>query len=982
MLLIQDYLDKTIQYKKEYGENTIIFMQCGSFFEVYALIDGDQYIGSEIVRFSQVCDLNIVEKKATLHNKQVVMAGFKEPYWEKYTKKMQDQGYSVVIITQDEACANTTRSVYGIFSPGSYFSDSIDQVSNYCCCIWLEKFSPSKINSYSLVIGVSFVDILTGYSQIFEYKEQYTNNPNTFDQVEKLISSYCPSETIVISDFENSEVETILNYVQLDGKKVHKINRRDNKKIIVNCEKQTFQKEILTKFFQTSDFDIFYEPFMENPLGTQSYCYLLDFLYQHNAYLVNKLPVPEFYNQNDRLLLANHSLKQLNIISDNGDNSKKSGMVNLLNECCTNMGKRYFKFQFLNPICNTEKLKKDYDIIDALHNIETSEFRNLLRFVPDLSLLKRKIIMEKVTPKNLYKMNLGLEKIIQLFNVIHTNPTWKNYFLDKKGIKLEDTMRNTHLIKEFLSSKLDLDKCKFIDTSQKFDTNFIQKNVDESLDASINELENKEKELHLIQDYFNQLLISVEKNKKKELEFIKLHETDKNNLSLVLTNKRSKLLESQLSLQQNNVVKLGKDKTQLVINLGTISFGNQSSTNKFIQSPEISKITKDIYSLKLQVMENIYFAYKDIVKQLENQTNIIEELENAIVLIDIIICKIYLANKYKLSKPIISKDSSKSFINFTGLRHLWIEEFSKNELYVPNNVDLGCNDTRGILLYGTNAVGKTSFIKSIGIAIIMAQAGLYVPCQLMVYYPYQSLFTRLLGCDNMFKGLSTFAVEMSELRSILKYSNQNSLILGDELCSGTESVSAKSIFVAGIKYLYEKQASFIFATHLHEIINYDEIESMNEIKLNHMEVIFNREKNRLEYNRKIKDGPGESIYGLEVCKALDLPEDFLVSANEIRMKYNPSSQSILDRNKSKYNASKIKGGKCEICKIKNSTEIHHLIPQKEFSEKISTIKNLTLRKNNVANLCSICEICHDKIHQNNKMLKRIKTTEGYNLVEI
>ena len=76
---------------------------------------------------------------------------------------------------------------------------------------------------------------------------------------------------------------------------------------------------------------------------------------------------------------------------------------------------------------------------------------------------------------------------------------------------------------------------------------------------------------------------------------------------------------------------------------------------------------------------------------------------------------------------------------------------------------------------------------------------MYVPSSKFIYYPYNYLFTRILGNDNLFKGLSTFAVEMSELRTILKYSNENSIILGDELCSGTESTSALSIFVASQK---------------------------------------------------------------------------------------------------------------------------------------------------------------------------------------
>ena len=79
----------------------------------------------------------------------------------------------------------------------------------------------------------------------------------------------------------------------------------------------------------------------------------------------------------------------------------------------------------------------------------------------------------------------------------------------------------------------------------------------------------------------------------------------------------------------------------------------------------------------------------------------------------------------------------------------------------------------------------------------------------MTYYPYTYVFTRILGNDNIFKGLSTFAVEMSELRVILNKANKNSLILGDELCSGTENESAMSIFVSSLEELYHKNSSFI-----------------------------------------------------------------------------------------------------------------------------------------------------------------------------
>ena len=168
----------------------------------------------------------------------------------------------------------------------------------------------------------------------------------------------------------------------------------------------------------------------------------------------------------------------------------------------------------------------------------------------------------------------------------------------------------------------------------------------------------------------------------------------------------------------------------------------------------------------------------------------------------------------------------------------------------------------------------------------MAQAGLYVPASSFVYSPYSTIFTRLLGNDNIFKGLSTFAVEMIELRTILQLANSNSLILGDELCSGTESDSALSIFMTGLEILYNRNSTFLFATHFHEIANYEELKTLTTIKLYHMTVEYDKTSNKLIYDRKLKSGPGESMYGLEVCKSLDLPEDFLNRAHDLRIKYN------------------------------------------------------------------------------------------------
>ena len=345
------------------------------------------------------------------------------------------------------------------------------------------------------------------------------------------------------------------------------------------------------------------------------------------------------------------------------------------------------------------------------------------------------------------------------------------------------------------------------------------------------------------------------------------------------------------------------------------------------------------------------------------------------------------APKEECSKERAADDNNGSFVIARDLRHCLIEHINTNELYVTNDIELGNGggngsdigvNQNGILLYGTNAVGKTSLIRALGIAVIMAQAGLYVPCSSFEYIPYKSIFTRILGNDNLFKGLSTFMVEMSELRVILKSANNFGLILGDELCSGTEMDSAISIFVAGLKKLHDAKCSFIFATHMHEINKYEEIQQMDRLSMKHLEVTYNKERDILIYDRKLKDGPGFSMYGLEVCRSLHLPEDFLQYANEIRLKYRNNDQSILSAKTSKYNVKKIRN-MCEMCKNEVGTEIHHLQHQKN-ADKLNFIEHF--HKNHVANLISICEKCHDMIHDEGEQHRKVMTSHGSIIIKM
>lgn len=997
MSLIKKYFELTKKYQDEYGENTILLMQVGAFFEVYGISDKDaqSITSSKIQDFSQICELNIVDKNTCVEESGVVMAGFKDIQIERYIKKIQDAGFTAVVYSQDENIKNTTRSLAGIFSPGTYFHSESQSLTNSTICIWVDYIENKVLmKGKYVVVGISNIDIYTGKTTMFQFKELYVNNPTTYDELERFISIYNPSEAILISNLpEEKEMDYIISYAGISCSLIHKINlnqpdllSKSKASNVKNCEKQSYQREILSKFYTFDNFDVFVQNFNENNIATQSLCYLLDFIYQHNPQLVHKISEPVFESTSKRLTLANHSLKQLNIINDgNVKPTKYSCVSEMLNNCLTPMGKRRFLYNILNPVCDENDLNREYNITEyILNNFDyfDKEYKHKLNQIKDLSKYERQLFLKKISPKSFATLYSNLKSILDIFTFLQNDASIITYLKESDANILNIGNKCKSLI-NFLEENLIIEITKDIDICQQFEVNFIKPFVDADLDKKSELLKDSELGLEAIRGYLSNLIENKEKKTSKSSEFVKIHETEKNNYSLVCTSRRCKILQDALPSTPSTItLHTSNNKTiSFTVSKSQFCYEKQSSSNNYITDVQINSLCKNISTTKISMKDQISLVYNRIIEQFGSFQKEIERIIHFITMIDIIYTKASIAKKFNYCKPKIV-ESEKAFVNAKGLRHCLIEQFNLNELYITNDISLGDEITDGILLFGTNAVGKTTIIRALGISVIMAQAGLYVPCSEFQFKPYKSIFTRIIGNDNIFKGLSTFEVEMSELRTILRLMDENSLVLGDELCSGTETISAISIFVAGIQRLHQAKSSFIFATHLHEIVDYEEITEMKTVHLKHMEVVYNKEQDILIYNRKLKDGSGANVYGLEVCKSLDLPLDFLESANQIRLKYNTDGKSMLSLKQSRYNTNKIVS-LCEKCGKNMGTEVHHLQHQVDANEDgIIATSDTLFHKNNLANLMTLCETCHDDIHKKGLKQKKVKTSKGQKIIEI
>jgi len=961
MALFNRYFELLDNYKTKYGNNTFLLMQVGSFYEVYSKSSNDQ----NILQFTQLCDLKLACKSDGCY-----MAGFRDYMIDKYLSKINESSYTSVIYNQIEVNGNIERKEHAVYSPGTLFLDETPHLSNNFTCIWIYK------TIKDIIFGIANLDIFTGKPNICEYQQVYYHNPTTYDNIEKFISIYKPNELILIYNTDEEIIDNIIQYIKVCSKKTTKIslNKKNEPLTIqaINCENQVYQTEIINKFYSGIGKEHIMSSLFEKTVAFQSLCFLLNYVSQHNPSLTSLLREPQI-ERDDSLVLANHSLKQLNVL-DGEYKGDYSSVLKLLNTCRTKIGQREIERMLLNPITNIDHLNKSYTMIEHCleHNYSWNEH---LKNIKDIEKIIRKSILCRASPSDFYDIYNTCNILKEIIHAYQKDDTIIHY------IQGNNTLEEIINIQTFFDKCFNIEICQNITTNQ-FDknteniNNLIKKSYNEELDNALrNKLESNNKIIAII-TYLNNEYSCIDK---KVVEAVKIHETS-SFINLHITKNRKDKLNKRLLGLPNKLIQLTfessytNEKDIFLFDISKLTFTDYNTTTVSIDSIQINELSTTLNDMTQIFYNTLCDVFKSIYPIINNFS--FNSIIYTIQQLDTLNTKCEVASLYNYSKPTIEKTDT-SFINVKGLRHVLIEHIEKNELYVTNDIELGTNTVnQGILLFGTNAVGKTSLIKSIGICIIMAQAGFYVPCSNLTYNPYEYIFTRIIGNDNIFKGLSTFGVEMSELRVILQQSNKNSLILGDELCSGTEIDSALSIFTAGLETLYSKKSSFIFATHFHEIQYFEEIKNMPKISLKHLKVRYNNETQKLIYDRKLCEGAGESMYGLEVCKSLFMPQDFLKRAYEIRNTYDTKNTNILTLKRTKHNKDKLRG-LCEFCNKEVGSEIHHLQYQKHSNEK-EYIEGF--HKDHLANLSSVCEKCHRNIHSLGLVYEKKKTLDGYIII--
>jgi len=964
MTIIDDFLSMQKKYTIKYGKKTIVIMEIGSFYEMYGIREDG--ILKDISQLLNIVLTKRDKKKKEINVKNPLLVGFTSVSISKYLRVLLNHNYTVVRVDQTTSPPNPKREVTRIYSPSTSIEEYSIKDTNYILCLYIET------NNDKMAIGMTLIDLTTGKSIVYEAydslnpKEKHT----ALQEAYRFIYTFYPKEIIIYSEKCNMTKEDLINYLELDNI-IHYFYSEYNH--IFN--KISYQNEFLLKIFKNCGIisPIQYLDFEKYEFIRVSFILLLQFVYEHDTNIVNYINKPVIYEKQSHLILSNNSIQQLNIIQYNHieSDNKFNCLFDIVNNCSTAIGKRFLKEQLLNPILNKDELEKRYNQIEELRIGDLyKQFIYHLKSLCDIERVQRKLILGLLNPFEFYVLHTSYLNIVEIFKLCNKT-NYLKYDIDT----IDDYI-------SYYKSQFNLDEMYKYSLKDIHGT-FFNKGLYIEIDNLQDTLDS---ELNILSD----LCVYLSNIIDTSINFVKLDKTDKEGYYLNITNKRYELLIKKLKESNISEVKIG----DIVFSIDSFKI-KKLNTNLKITSLEINKLSSKIVQHKEDMRLIMKDKYLLICTTIYNKyNNLMIDISNMVGEVDMFISNTKTSILYNYTKPII-KNSDKSFIKAQALRHPITEQLCSKIEYVPNDIVLGIendldkedktddkvpstNIIDGMIITGLNGVGKSVLIKMTAISIIMAQSGMYVPASKYIYSPYTHIFSRIGNADNILKGQSTFVKEMLELSTILRYSTPKTLIIADELCSGSEYMSAQAILATTIIRLASIKCNFLFTTHLHGIIEILKKKKIDNIDYYYLDVNYDKEKDNLVYNRTLKKGCSNKLYGIEVSKFIIDDNDFVKMAMGIRNEMLNQSTYIINPKPSTYNTD-IFVDKCEICNKQGSDlDVHHIKFQCT-ADKNNFVDHR--HKNNKSNLVVLCKEHHNSVHNNEIIINgwKINTKDGYYL---
>jgi len=935
-----EYLNAYKHYSSIYGADTAVFYQVGKFYEFYdSVVPESGETHTSMRRFTDILGVRVTIRKGDGPDKtDGLFAGVPEQSLHKYATLLTRSGWVVIVYEQvkDAKGAVKSRDVTRILTPGTHVEAATDSAV-WIAGLWIQ--APLWGSQAPLTFAVMVLDLTTGKSLTYEGRTSGKSSSWTADDIFHFFQVYFPKECVVWwrgAEFDQPSVEFLQRQFGLPGIRIQILSGNSGAQggfEIPTVREEFLQRTLSVNYLlslrQALNID-------STPQTERLLCCLLQRVKEQYPSGFNRLPLPERWIPGNHLSLGNQALVQLNMVSPQVEQS----VLGIFQKTHTVFGKRAMRNRILYPKAAPEELEQRYEEIQTIMemNLETANnLRTNLRQIEDLPRLHRRISEGEITSSEILLLD-------------------KSYICSKR---LASLLKDTPISKQGWSFKTIFKAIESVFSTEKART--ASEDSFCLVDEAAPEVTRVEKELRGLFEKLQECAkkLQVWANVPPDSLRLEFREI----LGPTIAASKATMTALAQAIQTKEDVPYNGIRIQ------------QKKASSHLEIPFLETTFQQIIRKRLELQTEIRRILPTLCSEIsEKCLTTWNSLEEWVALVDVTNTIATVSMERGFVRP-VCEDAPTSFLAIEGLRHPLIEATHTRVEYVKHNVNLSDETSRGWLVYGMNASGKSSLMKAVGIALILAQAGSYVPASSFRFRPFKNLFTRILNTDNLWAGLSSFAVEMTELREILQNAKDDSLVLGDEVCSGTESVSATAIVGASLTHLHSRGAKFIFATHLHGLLEIPSLKTLSHLSVWHLKVRYDPAADRLIYERTLTSGPGDSLYGLEVARAMNLPDEVLTLAHTLRRGL-LGTKTEMDAPGSSWNSG-IQRRVCEVCgeAAVKTLEVHHIRQRSEANEY--GVFDDGTHQDHPRNLIVVCETCHDKSHaQQIHISPMIQTSDG------
>ncbi|HEX5656241.1 MAG TPA: DNA mismatch repair protein MutS [Polyangiales bacterium] len=542
----------------------------------------------------------------------------------------------------------------------------------------------------------------------------------------------------------------------------------------------------------------------------------------------------ESYNPSDQLSLDEAAVRNLELVRTlNGD--RRGSLLSLLDETCTSMGARALRRRVLAPLTDVAAIRRRHDAVEAFvtDRDARAKVRGALGAIPDLERIANRVSASVASPRELG----GLR------NALRGARTLKEQLAHSAG-ELVDSVLHELAPRDTCEDVLAELQRVLVDEPPiaAKEGGIVREGCDPRID-----------ELRQLSSSSKDVVLALEEREKKRtgISSLKIRYTRVFGYYIEITRSNLGNVPSEYKRKQ------------------TIANGERYVTD------ELEELERKIESADVQLRNLELERFEALRRWIAVHVPRLGVLATQLAELDVHQSFAELADRYDYTRPTIDEGVC---LTFHDLRHPVVERLAASGSFVPNDVTLDVDGARLMVITGPNMAGKSTTMRQVALAVIIAQAGGFVPARSARIGVVDRVFTRVGASDNLADGQSTFMVEMREAAAILRGATRRSLVILDEVGRGTSTYDGLAIAWAIAEHLHDViSCRGMFATHYHELC---ELAALRP-GVRNFNVAAREYGDSVVFLHKLVAGGSSRSYGVAVAKLAGLPELALARARAV-----------------------------------------------------------------------------------------------------